>query len=204
MTPESSAEATGRKSSGTFTEWAESAARAVKNAARNADQFVHHEAEVAFEYASKGFCEAATAAEAMRRVASRQFRDGREAEWASMRRRRGGGGGTRAGRRGGNGGRAPARKSATRTAPCWSRSRASRCSSSSRARVRARAARVRDLQAEARRARRAAAPAPRVLAQAIPFAPRSAQIDEETAGALGNISVTYRVLCYLVHLEMRE
>ena len=209
VTPESSAEATGRKSSGTFTEWAESAARAVKIAARNADQFVHHEAEVAFEYASKGFCEAATAAEAMRRVASRQFRDGREAEWASMRRRRGGrrGGDASGAAAGGERGEgAPARKSFyPHRAPL---------------RLLACVAVLFELLAFAcahallgyatfskprrERARRFAAPAPRVLAQAIPFAPRSAQIDEDTAGALGNISVTYRVLCYLVHLEMRE
>ena len=45
-------------------------------------------------------------------------------------------------------------------------------------------------------------PLPRVLLQPVPGVRKGAKIDGKTAKALGNISVAYRVLCYLVHMEV--
>jgi len=41
-----------------------------------------------------------------------------------------------------------------------------------------------------------------VLLQPLPGVRKGAKIDGKTAKALGNISVAYRVLCYLVHMEV--
>ena len=45
-------------------------------------------------------------------------------------------------------------------------------------------------------------PLPRVLLQPVPGVRVGAKINLETARVLGHISVTYRVLCYAVHLEI--
>jgi hypothetical protein len=46
-------------------------------------------------------------------------------------------------------------------------------------------------------------PLPRVLLQPVPGVRVEAKINGRTAKVLGNISVTYRVLCYLVHMEVK-
>ena len=175
-----------------------SAARAARAAAREADKFVHHEAEVAFEYASKGFCEAATAAEAMRRAASRSAaavaRKASDASDALAETVAGGGGrGTFQPHRMilkwvaclvvyfelvcqatfyGAGAFAAMALPGTSASKLWARSR------------------------------EFVKPAPRVLMQPVPGVRKGAKIDGATARLLGNISVTYRVLCYLVHMEL--
>jgi hypothetical protein len=45
-------------------------------------------------------------------------------------------------------------------------------------------------------------PLPRVLLQPVPGVRVGAKINLETARLLGNICVTYRLLCYAVHLEI--
>ena len=55
-----------------------------------------------------------------------------------------------------------------------------------------------------RRCRTFTQPLPRVLLQAIPGVYVEAKINERTAKQLGELSALYRVLCYLVHMEIRE
>ena len=177
-----------------------SAARAARAAAREADKFVHHEAEVAFEYASKGFCEAATAAEAMRRAASRSAaavaRKASDASDALAETVAGGGGGGR--------GTFQPHRMILKWVACLVVyfelvCQATFYGAGAFAAVALPGTSASKLWA---RSREFVKPAPRVLMQPVPGVRKGAKIDGATARLLGNISVTYRVLCYLVHMEL--
>lgn len=201
---------------GGFTEWAaecqewaslsaEAAARravaAARAAASKADAFVHHEADVAFEYASAGFCEAQAAAEAMRRVARKQA--GVAAEYAM-----------RASDavddlaeaiEGVHTGRFQLHRLALKWMACLVIYFELLCQAAFYAIGAASALLLPGVPGEKlwERCVEFCRPLPRVLLQPVPGVRVGAKINGRTAKVLGNISVTYRVLCYLVHMEVK-
>ena len=198
-----------------FTEWAaecqewaslsaEAAARRAMNAARaakdKAEAFVHHEAEVVHTYASGKFCQAQAAAEAMRRVASKSNLpdidlnidpldedDDDDAEEDALPR-----------------GRFQAHRVLLKSMACLviylelvAQTLLNVCGAGAALLLPGvRSGKLREKVFECCR------PLPRVLLQPVPGVRKGAKIDGKTAKALGNISVAYRVLCYLVHMEV--
>ena len=193
-----------------FTEWAaecqewaslsaEAAARRAMSAARaaanKAEAFVHHEAEVVHTYASGKFCQAQAAAEAMRRVASKSNLpeidliadlDDDDPEEEIPR------------------GRFQAHRLLLKSLACMviylelvAQTLLNVCGAGAALLLPGiRSGKLREKVFECCR------PLPRVLLQPVPGVRKVAKIDGKTAKALGNISVAYRVLCYLVHMEV--
>ena len=193
-----------------FTEWAaecqewaslsaEAAARRAMSAARaaanKAEAFVHHEAEVVHTYASGKFCQAQAAAEAMRRVASKSNLpeidliadlDDDDPEEEIPR------------------GRFQAHRLLLKSLACLviylelvAQTLLNVCGAGAALLLPGvRSGKLREKVFECCR------PLPRVLLQPVPGVRKVAKIDGKTAKALGNISVAYRVLCYLVHMEV--
>ena len=172
------------------------AARAARTAAREADTFVHHEAGVAFEYASKGFCEAATAAEAMRRAASRSA--------VAMARKASNASDALAETVAGGQGTFQPHRMILKWAACLVVYFELLCQATfyGAGAFAALALPGRSASKLWARSREFCEPAPRVFTQPVPWVRKAAKIDGATARLLGKISVTYRVLCYLVHMEL--
>ena len=217
---------------GGFTEWAaecqewaslsaEAAARraveAAKLAAKKADAFARHETELVVQYTSGKFCEAQAAAEAMQRVAAKQAerraRDAVAAELAAETKREA----------------AEATRSVASDAAAkhgrlvfvfrkhgrlvvkWLACLLVYFELVCQAALHSAAAALatcfffvpgvsaRRLWARSEEFYR---PLPRVLLQPVPGVRVGAKINLETARLLGNICVTYRLLCYAVHLEI--
>ena len=164
--------------------------------AREADTFVHHEAGVAFEYASKGFCEAATAAEAMRRAASRSA--------VAMARKASNASDALAETVAGGQGTFQPHRMILKWAACLVVYFELLCQATfyGAGAFAALALPGRSASKLWARSREFCKPAPRVFTQPVPWVRKAAKIDGATARLLGNISVTYRVLCYLVHMEL--
>jgi hypothetical protein len=225
------AEGGGGGGGGGFTEWAaecqewaslsaEAAARraveAAKLAAKKADAFARHETEQVVQYTSGKFCEAQAAAEAMQRVAAKQAerraRDAVAAELAAETKREA----------------AEAMRSVSDAAAKHGRlvfvfRKHGRlvvkwlacllvyfelvCQAALHSAAAALATcfffvpgvSARRLWARSEEFYR---PLPRVLLQPVPGVRVGAKINLETARLLGNICVTYRLLCYAVHLEI--
>ena len=209
---------------GGFTEWAaecqewaslsaEAAARraveAAKLAAKKADAFARHETEQVVQYTSGKFCEAQAAAEAMQRVAAKQAerraRDAVAAELAAETKRE-----TL------NSDAAAKHKVVfvfrkhrlvVKWLACLLVYFELVCQAALHSAAAALAAcfffvpgvSARRLWARSEEFYR---PLPRVLLQPVPGVRVGAKINLETARLLGNICVTYRLLCYAVHLEI--
>ena len=209
---------------GGFTEWAaecqewaslsaEAAARraveAAKLAAKKADAFARHETEQVVQYTSGKFCEAQAAAEAMQRVAAKQAerraRDAVAAELAAETKRESL-----------NSDAAAKHKVVfvfrkhrlvVKWLACLLVYFELVCQAALHSAAAALAAcfffvpgvSARRLWARSEEFYR---PLPRVLLQPVPGVRVGAKINLETARLLGNICVTYRLLCYAVHLEI--
>lgn len=169
------------------------AVRAATMAARTAEDFMHHEAEVAFEYASGAFCEAQAAAEAMRRAATRTGKRGTEEERRDATDAPGYG--------------LPGTFRPHRLVLRWIACVVIYCELMGQALFYALGAAAAvllpgvDADKMWRRSLEFCRPAPRVLLQPVPMMRPGARINAKTAKMLGKLSVTYRVLCYLVHME---
>jgi hypothetical protein len=214
--------------SGGFTEWAaecqewaslsaEAAARraveAAKLAAKKADSFARHETDLVVQYTSGKFCEAQAAAEAMQRVAKAQAekraRDAvsKEIENETKREEAIGNGLLSSGD--GGGVRRVFRKH--RLVVKWLACLLVYFELVCQAALHSAAAALATIfffvpGVSARRLWKRSEefyrPLPRVLLQPVPGVRVGAKINLETARLLGNICVTYRLLCYAVHLEV--
>jgi hypothetical protein len=213
--------------SGGFTEWAaecqewaslsaEAAARraveAAKLAAKKADSFARHETDLVVQYTSGKFCEAQAAAEAMQRVAKAQAekraRDAvsKEIENETKREEAIGNGLLSSG----DGvSRRQFRKH--RLVVKWLACLLVYFELVCQAALHSAAAALATIfffvpGVSARRLWKRSEefyrPLPRVLLQPVPGVRVGAKINLETARLLGNICVTYRLLCYAVHLEV--
>ena len=209
----------GNGAGGGFTEWAaecqewaslsaEAAARraveAAKLAAKKADAFARHETEQVVQYTSGKFCEAQAAAEAMQRVAAKQAerraRDAVAAELAAETKREAAFG-TR------DLGVFRKHRLVVKWLACLLVYLELVCQAALHSAAAAIAAvfffvpgvSARRLWARSEEFYR---PLPRVLLQPVPGVRVGAKINLETARLLGNICVTYRLLCYAVHLEV--
>jgi hypothetical protein len=213
--------------SGGFTEWAaecqewaslsaEAAARraveAAKLAAKKADSFARHETDLVVQYTSGKFCEAQAAAEAMQRVAKAQAekraRDAVSKEIENETKREEAiGNGASSGD--GGGVRRVFRKH--RLVVKWLACLLVYFELVCQAALHSAAAALATIfffvpGVSARRLWKRSEefyrPLPRVLLQPVPGVRVGAKINLETARLLGNICVTYRLLCYAVHLEV--
>ena len=215
--------------SGGFTEWAaecqewaslsaEAAARraveAAKLAAKKADAFARHETELVVQYTSGKFCEAQAAAEAMQRVAKaqaeRRARDAVSKELAAETKRE----------EAIENGAIFSDDAATKSRRQFRKHRLVVkwlacllvyfelvCQAALHSAAAALAAIfffVPGVSARRlwKRSEEFYRPLPRVLLQPVPGVRVGAKINLETARLLGNICVTYRLLCYAVHLEV--
>ena len=215
--------------SGGFTEWAaecqewaslsaEAAARraveAAKLAAKKADAFARHETEQVVQYTSGKFCEAQAAAEAMQRVAAKQAerraRDAVAAELAAETKREAASAHPQSGAAAKHSPRAYAfrkHRLVVKWLACLLVYFELVCQAALHSAAAALAAvfffvpgvSARRLWARSKEFYR---PLPRVLLQPVPGVRVGAKINLETARLLGNICVTYRLLCYAVHLEI--
>lgn len=182
---------------------------AAKLAAKKADAFARHETEQVVQYTSGKFCEAQAAAEAMQRVAAKQAerraRDAVAAELAAETKRE-----TL------NSDAAAKHKVVfvfrkhrlvVKWLACLLVYFELVCQAALHSAAAALAAcfffvpgvSARRLWARSEEFYR---PLPRVLLQPVPGVRVGAKINLETARLLGNICVTYRLLCYAVHLEI--
>jgi len=216
---------------GGFTEWAaecqewaslsaEAAARraveAAKLAAKKADAFARHETELVVQYTSGKFCEAQAAAEAMQRVAAKQAerraRDAVAAELAAETKREA----AETARSSSDAAAKHGRlvfvfRKHGRLVVKWLACLLVYFELVCQAALHSAAAALatcfffvpgvsaRRLWARSEEFYR---PLPRVLLQPVPGVRVGAKINLETARLLGNICVTYRLLCYAVHLEI--
>jgi hypothetical protein len=225
--PRSRGDAADGGGSGGFTEWAaecqewaslsaEAAARraveAAKLAAKKADSFARHETDLVVQYTSGKFCEAQAAAEAMQRVAKAQAekraRDAvsKEIENETKREEAIGNGLLSSG----DGvSRRQFRKH--RLVVKWLACLLVYFELVCQAALHSAAAALATIfffvpGVSARRLWKRSEefyrPLPRVLLQPVPGVRVGAKINLETARLLGNICVTYRLLCYAVHLEV--
>ena len=177
------------------------AVRAARIAASKADQFMHHEAEVAMTYASAGFCEAQAAAEAMRRAATRQVGKAAEyAHWAAD-----AGDDLAETIEGVHTGRFQLHRLMLKWIACLIIYFELLCQAGFYAAGAAAALLLPGVSSEQLWGRcvEFCRPLPRVLLQPVPGLRVGAKVNGRTAKVLGNISVTYRVLCYLVHMEVK-
>ena len=207
--------------SGRFTEWAaecqewaslsaEAAARraveAAKLAAKKADAFARHETELVVQYTSGKFCDAQAAAEAMQRVAKaqaeRRARDAVSKELAAETKREEAIGNTELTRR-----QFRKHRLVVKWLACLLVYFELVCQAALHSAAAALAAVfffVPGVSARRlwKRSEEFYRPLPRVLLQPVPGVRVGAKINLETARLLGNICVTYRLLCYAVHLEV--